>query len=102
MAGMSSRTCVRLVKHLCGGSAISTRLDIVGGLPRIGPAMTRQVFLTGATGYMGSRLIPLLTQRGHGVAALVRPGSAKKVPAGVRCVEADPLQMDAYSGKIQP
>ncbi len=35
----------------------------------------RNIFITGGTGYMGSRLIPLLTARGNRVTALVRPGS---------------------------
>lgn len=32
----------------------------------------RTVFVTGATGFIGSRLIPRLLQRGHTVRALVR------------------------------
>ena len=37
--------------------------------------MSQRVFVTGGTGYIGSRLIPILAQRGHEVMALVRPGS---------------------------
>jgi len=37
--------------------------------------MKQKVFIAGGTGYMGSRLIPLLVARGHEVKALVRPGS---------------------------
>jgi len=36
----------------------------------------RQVFVTGGTGYMGSRLIPRLLERGHGIAAL-----AERIPS---------------------
>ncbi len=60
-----------------------------------------KVFITGGTGYMGSRLIPLLTGRGHEVTALVRPGSATKLPAGIRSVVADPLQMDSYTAEVR-
>ena len=35
----------------------------------------QRVFVTGGTGYMGSRLISLLQQRGHSVVALARTGS---------------------------
>jgi uncharacterized protein YbjT (DUF2867 family) len=44
---------------------------------------TRQnVFLTGGTGYMGSRLIPMLLARGHEVRALTRIPSVAKLPPG--------------------
>lgn len=60
-----------------------------------------KVFLTGGTGYMGSRLIPLLVQRGHEVKALVRTGSETKLPAGTSPVVADPLKMDAYTAQVR-
>jgi uncharacterized protein YbjT (DUF2867 family) len=42
---------------------------------------TRQsVFLTGGTGYMGSRLAPILLERGHEVHALTRIPSVAKLP----------------------
>jgi len=56
-----------------------------------------KVFITGGTGYMGSRLIPLLVGRGHEVQALVRKGSETKLPAGAIPVVADPLRMDSYT-----
>ncbi len=59
-----------------------------------------KVFVTGATGYMGSRLIPLLVERGHEIKALVRPGSEKKLPAGTTPVLADPLRMDSYTEQV--
>ncbi|MGH8092569.1 MAG: SDR family oxidoreductase [Chthoniobacterales bacterium] len=60
------------------------------------------VFLTGGTGYIGSRLIPALQARGHEVRALVRPGSQKKLPSGVPTVVGDPLRMDSYTNEIAP
>ncbi len=50
-----------------------------------------QVFITGATGYLGSALFPLLLQRGHKVTALVRSGSESKLPQGVHVVTGDAL-----------
>jgi uncharacterized protein YbjT (DUF2867 family) len=43
----------------------------------------RRIFITGGTGYMGSRLIPLLAAHGHEVVALIRPGSELKPPVAV-------------------
>ena len=48
---------------------------------------------------MGTRLIPLLLQRGHSVTALSRASSASKLPAGIQPVLADPL-CDDYSSHI--
>lgn len=45
--------------------------------------MRRDVFVAGGTGYIGSRLLPLLLSRGHRVRALARPGSERKLPAGL-------------------
>ena len=50
---------------------------------------------------MGSRLIPLLTERGHEVKALAREGSETKLPAGSLTVVADPLQMDSYTAQVR-
>jgi uncharacterized protein YbjT (DUF2867 family) len=58
------------------------------------------VFITGSTGYMGSRLIPLLAKREHQVKALARKGSEPKLPAGALAVVGDALQMDSYTKDI--
>ena len=63
---------------------------------------TKLVFLTGGTGYIGSRLIPALTSRGHTVQALVRPGSEANLPSNVERVIADPLELDSYAAQIPP
>jgi uncharacterized protein YbjT (DUF2867 family) len=47
------------------------------------------VFITGGTGYMGTRLIRELLQRGHRVIALVRMGSEHKLPWGATPVIGD-------------
>src|SRR5471030_1609945 len=60
-----------------------------------------KVFITGGTGYMGSRLIPLLVQRGHEVKAVVRKGSENKLPVGTTPVGADPLRMDSYAEQVR-
>lgn len=51
----------------------------------------RKVFVTGATGYLGVRLIPLLLERGHHVIALARKESAKNLPAGCQVAIGNPL-----------
>jgi uncharacterized protein YbjT (DUF2867 family) len=60
------------------------------------------VFITGGTGYMGSKLIPLLVQRGHNVTAAVRHESESKLPPAVLRVPGDPLKTDSYSRAIFP
>ena len=40
-----------------------------------GDRVDRDVFVTGGTGYMGSRLIPVLAALGHRVGGLVRASS---------------------------
>ena len=59
--------------------------------------MGRQsIFITGGTGYIGSRLIPLLAQRDHSVCALVRKGSERKLPSGCTPVEGNALGVFLY------
>ncbi len=60
------------------------------------------VFVTGGTGYIGTRLIAALVRRGHSIRAVVRRESEKKLPAGVSAVLADPLQLDSYTMEIPP
>jgi uncharacterized protein YbjT (DUF2867 family) len=60
------------------------------------------VFITGATGYIGSRLVPELLARGHVVRALVRNGSERKLPAGVIPVEGDALDGATFADQVAP
>jgi uncharacterized protein YbjT (DUF2867 family) len=62
--------------------------------------MKHKVFITGGTGYMGSRLIPLLVERGHEVKALVRPGSERRLHSSAAGVPGDPLQVDSYTAQV--
>ena len=52
---------------------------------------SRHVVVIGSTGYLGSRLIPRLIERGHTVAAVVRTGSHATPVPGCRVVQANPL-----------
>lgn len=58
--------------------------------------MSRRVFVTGGTGYMGSRLIPRLAAQGHEVVALARRGSEHKLPSACTPVLGDALDAASY------
>lgn len=62
----------------------------------------REVFLTGATGFMGSRLAAELLRRGHRVRALARLGSEARVPAGCEIVHGDALRAETYAKRVAP
>jgi uncharacterized protein YbjT (DUF2867 family) len=61
------------------------------------PNIPRTVFVTGGTGYIGSRLILLLRQRGHAVTALVREGSQHKLPSDCDVRVGDALNGNSYA-----
>jgi len=65
--------------------------------------MPASVFITGGTGYIGNPLISRLSEHGHHIRALVRPGSEHKLPAN--CCEPVPgnaLDAASYSAHIRP
>lgn len=64
--------------------------------------MTRLVFVTGGTGYLGRHVIPVLLARGHRVRALVRQGSQAKVPPGCEVVVGDPFDRATFAARIAP
>jgi uncharacterized protein YbjT (DUF2867 family) len=51
-----------------------------------------RVLVTGATGFVGSRLVPALLDAGHDVTVLVRDASRYDAPPEVRVVEGDLLE----------
>lgn len=60
----------------------------------------KTVFITGGTGYIGTRLIKQLTGRGHEVIALVRKESAGKLPREAKSVIADPFDSLSFQNAI--
>jgi|ERR1043166_4916086 uncharacterized protein YbjT (DUF2867 family) len=63
---------------------------------------SRDVLITGGTGYVGSRLIVALLARGHRVRALARQSSVARVPAGATGVLGDALDAKSVATAIQP
>ena len=59
-----------------------------------------KIFITGGTGYIGSRLIPMLLGRGHTVTAVVRDMGRSHLPGGVNVVVANPLHHGSYTNRI--
>ena len=62
----------------------------------------RQIFMTGGTGYLGTRLISALHERGHAVKALVRSGSERKLPRGCEVVVGDALAVSSFAHFVSP
>jgi uncharacterized protein YbjT (DUF2867 family) len=59
------------------------------------------VFVAGAPGYMGRRLVPALRARGHAVRVLVREGSQPKLPPGCDdVVIGNPLDRRTFEERI--
>jgi uncharacterized protein YbjT (DUF2867 family) len=63
--------------------------------------VTRSVFVTGGTGYIGGPLIALLLHRGHSVRALSRTESAARVPAAAEVVIGNALLADSFVSAIE-
>jgi nucleoside-diphosphate-sugar epimerase len=63
-------------------------------------ASPRHVFVTGGTGYIGSRVIPALADRGHRVTALIRQSSAPRLPRGCTPVMGDALDAETFAAAV--
>ena len=61
----------------------------------------QRIFLTGSTGYIGSRLIPILTVRGHQVTALIRKESRHKLPPHCDAVSGSALDGNSYAAAVE-
>src|SRR3954454_8371118 len=60
----------------------------------------KQIFITGGTGYMGSRLIKMLLEKGYKVKALVRNGSESRLPKECDYVIANAFDPESFSKEI--
>jgi uncharacterized protein YbjT (DUF2867 family) len=59
-----------------------------------------RVLVTGATGFVGRRLVPALVDAGHEVTALVRDAGRYDPPPGVRVVVGDLLDPDSFEAAL--
>lgn len=63
--------------------------------------MNKNIFITGGTGYIGSRLIPLLIAKGFSITALTRKSSKKNLPAGCNIVFGNALKSDTFKDIVK-
>jgi uncharacterized protein YbjT (DUF2867 family) len=63
-------------------------------------ALKDPIFITGGTGYIGTRLIKILLNEGYEVTALVRQQSIKKLPKGCIPIIADPFAASTYTAAV--
>lgn len=63
-------------------------------------AVKPPIFITGGTGYIGTRLIKILINEGYEVTALVRQQSIKKLPHGGIPIIADPFAASNYADAV--
>ena len=58
------------------------------------------VLVTGATGFVGSRLVPTLRDAGHNVTALTRDAASYDAPPGVTVAEGDLLEPGSFDDAL--
>jgi len=63
--------------------------------------IARDVFITGATGYVGRALVERLLQRGHKVRALVREESRGRLPMGCDAVVGNALDASTFASRVR-
>lgn len=63
-------------------------------------SQTQRIFITGGTGYIGSRLIPLLIARKYAVTALARQASAQRLAPGCIPIVGDALDGNTYQKAV--
>lgn len=78
----------------CPGLAISSLPDLQGS--------PSSVFITGATGFIGRRLVSTLLEQGHSVRVMVRPEKApdSRIPEGCEQIPAGLTDVDNLSGVV--
>jgi uncharacterized protein YbjT (DUF2867 family) len=81
-------------------TAGSVRSETSDRAPRVRRCMN--VFVSGATGYIGRHLIPELIARGHTIRALVRPASIGKLAEGAEPVVGDALNAFSFAHRLAP
>lgn len=59
-----------------------------------------RVLLTGATGFVGGRVLPALLDAGHDVTVLARDADGYDGPADVRVVEGDLLEAGSFDDAL--
>ena len=64
--------------------------------------VNNKIFITGSTGYIGSRLVSKLMDRDFEVYALARKGSENKLPSGCNVIIGNALDRTSYIDKISP
>lgn len=73
-----------------------------GGPDAPRPTAPRRVFVTGGTGYLGTRLLRALRANGHETHALVRPASMARIPEEFGPVPGDALHGLTYATRVAP
>lgn len=64
-------------------------------------SITNNIFITGGTGYIGSRIIPELIKNGYHVTALARKQSLNKLPEGCNAVEGNALDENTFQEYVK-